>query len=313
MSDLIESVAVAIITCNRPAGLEKLLSALMRLKFPHFPAIKLTVVVVENGRKLQAEGQVEHYRAQGLNVVYTHEPTPGISYARDCAMRLAIRLGEYIAFIDDDEYPEPGWLDALLSCSIKYDAPVVRGPIFPVFPAGVPQWAEAGGFFERERHPTGANTKYCASNNVLMNSELLLRSGVHFDFHFALTGGSDTLFFLQLRESTGVEVVWCDEAIVKEDIPANRVSVEWIIRRATRVGSTMPHYDAIIGNVRFFRLRWVLHGIAHLLIASLMWGIGLFRGEVERIRARREFAMGIGMIRGSFGSEINEYQERHRE
>ena len=311
MSDLIESTTVAIITCNRPAGLAKLLSALMRLEFPHFPTIKLTVVVVENGRKLKAEEQVECYRAQGLNVVYAHEPIPGISYARNRAMDLAVGMGEYFAFIDDDEYPEPNWLDALLCCSIKYEASVVCGPVIPVFEEGVPLWAEAGGFFDRGRYVTGHNTKYCASNNVLMKSDFMRQSGIRFDSDFALTGGSDTLFFLQLRESTGVGTVWCDEAIVKEDIPGDRVSVGWIIQRSIRVGSTMPNYDAIIGHVRFFRLRWISHGIAHLLIALFMGVPSLFRGDVERIRASREFGLGAGMIRGSFGQVLNEYEGRH--
>jgi len=311
MSELIESVTVAIITCNRPAGLEKLLSALIKLEFPHFPTLKLTVVVVENGRKLKAEEQVDCYRAQGLNVVYAHEPTPGISYARNCAMDLAVGLGEYFAFIDDDEYPEPNWLDALLCCSIKYEASVVCGPVIPVFPLGIPSWAESGGFFLRKRYLTGTEMKYCASNNVLMKSDFMRQSGIRFNSDFALTGGSDTLFFLQLRETTGVGTMWCDEAVVKEDIPADRVSVAWIIRRSIRVGSTMPQYDAIIGHVRFFRFRWILHGIAHLLIALFMGVPSLFRGDVERIRASREFGLGAGMIRGSFGQKINEYQERH--
>jgi glycosyltransferase involved in cell wall biosynthesis len=273
--------------------------------------MRLTIVVVENGRKLEAEEQVERYRVQGLDVVYAHEPTPGISYARNCAMDLAIGLGEYFAFIDDDEYPEPNWLDALLWCSQEFEAPVVRGPVIPVFSAGVPLWAETGGFFLRKRYPTGTAVVYCASNNVLIRSDLIRRAGIRFDDHFALTGGEDTLFFLQLREKTDVKIVWCDEAVVMEDIPEERVSVAWIVRRATREGANMPHYDAILGRVRFFRLRWISHGVMHLMLALPLWVLGLFQGEVERVRCRRKLALGAGMIRGSFGQKISEYQERH--
>jgi glycosyltransferase involved in cell wall biosynthesis len=311
MSELIKSLAVAVITCNRPAGLEKLLSALKQQKFPHFPAMQLTIVVVENGRKLEAEGQVERYRDQGLDVVYAHEPTPGISYARNCAMDLAIQRGNYFAFIDDDEYPEPNWLDALLWCSQEFEAPVVHGPVISVFPAGVPLWAEAGGFFLRERYASGTEVEYCACNNVLIRSDVIRQAGVRFDAHFALTGGEDTLFFLQLCEKTGVKIVWCDEAVVMEDIPQERVSVAWIVRRATREGANMPHFDATLGRGRIFRLRWILHGMAHFLIALLKSGFSLFQGDVARIRVRREFALGVGMIRGSLGMEVNEYQERH--
>ncbi len=311
MSELIESVTVAIITCNRPAGLEKLLSALMQLEFPHFPTIELSVVVVESGRQLEAEEQVARYRSQGLKIVYGFEPISGISYARNHAMDLALGLGEYFAFIDDDEYPDPNWLDALLWCSQEWDAPIVRGPVIPVIAEGSPHWGEAGGFFLRERYTTGTDAVYCACNNVLMCSHLIRESGVRFDGRFALTGGEDTLFFLQVREETSAKIIWCNEAIVMEDIPNERVVVAWIVRRATREGANMASYDAILGRVRFFRLRWISHGLIHLMLALPLWLLGPFQGEMERIRCRRKIALGVGMIRGSFGQVINEYEGRH--
>jgi glycosyltransferase involved in cell wall biosynthesis len=311
MNVRIQSVAVAIITCNRPEGLEKLLSALMQLEFPHFPAIELNILVVENGKKLKAEAQVERYRAKGLDVIYAHEPKPGLSTARNCAIDLAMECSDYFAFIDDDEYPQPDWLDCLLCCSKQYESPVVHGPVIPLFPLGAPSWGERGGFFLRGRYPTGTETTYCSTSNVLIQSKFLRESAVRFDDHFTLTGGEDTMFFMQLREQTSVKIVWCDEAIVMEDIPADRVSVAWIIRRATREGANMPHYDVILGRARFYRLRWIFHGVMHLILALPLWGIGLFQGEIQRIRSRRKFALGVGMIRGSFGHTINEYQERH--
>ena len=305
------SVTVAIITCNRQAGLEKLLSALLQLRFPTFPTTQCRVVVVENGAKLAAEAQVKRYRERGLDVIYAHEPTPGISYARNRAMDHAMHMGEYFAFIDDDEYPDPVWLDALLSCAISTNASVVRGPVLPVYPEGAPAWAEAGGFFRRERFPTGTVVKYGACNNVLIRSELLRDSGLRFNARFALTGGEDTLLFLQLCEQTKVKIIWCDTAVVFEDLPLDRLSSAWLVRRVMREGANMPQYDAVIGKSRFFRLRWTLQGLAHIATALPLQVRSLFGDELQRIRSRRELALGVGMIRGSFGGEINEYGERH--
>ena len=311
MSVRTPTVTIAIITCNRPAGLEKLLSALMQLRFPNFPSIECRVVVVENGTKLEAEDQVKRYRERGLDVIYAHEPTPGISYARNHAMDSAMKLGDYFAFIDDDEYPEPTWLDELLSCAISRNAPVVRGPVLPVYPEGAPAWAEQGGFFLRGRFPTGTEVKYGACNNVLIRSELLRDAGLRFDPRFALTGGEDTLLFLQLSEQTKIKIIWCDSAVVFEDLPLDRVSVLWLLRRAMREGSNMPQYDAVLGKRRFFRLRWILQGLVHIARALPLRCVGILGDELQRIRSRRELALGIGMIRGSFGGEINEYGERH--
>lgn len=311
MSIKIRSVAVAIITCKRPHGLSKLLSALTCLEFPDFPDIRFRVVVVENGVKLEVEGQVDHYRAAGLDVVYAHEPTPGISYARNRAMEIALECGEYFAFIDDDEYPAPGWLNALLKCALFARAQVVRGPVLSVFPPEAPDWVKVGDFFRRERHPTGTVVIYGASNNILVESALVRRDGLRFDHHFALTGGEDTLFFMQLYRRTGVEVIWSDEAIVYEDIPMSRISRKWLARRASREGSNMPQYDAVLGGKALFRLRWAVQGMAHMVIALPRWFLSFASGELQRVCARCEFSLGLGMLRGSLGGEINEYSDRH--
>ena len=311
MSNSVKSVAVAIITCKRPTGLEKLLSALMRLEFPDFSDIRLRIIVVENGEKLEVEGQVESFRAAGLDIIYAHESTPGISYARNRAMDIALPCGEYMAFIDDDEYPSPNWLNALLGCALSCQAQVVRGPVVPVFPVEAPKWVEVGGFFKRKRHPSGTAVSYGASNNILIKSSLLREDGLRFDHRFALTGGEDTFFFMQLQLRTGVKVIWSDEAIVFEDVPMSRISESWLARRACREGSNMPHYDAALGGKAFFRLRWFAQGVAHMLIALLRLCLSLVSGELQRVGARCEFSLGLGMVRGSIGHEINEYADRH--
>lgn len=311
MDNEITLVTIAVITCNRPAGLGKLLAALSCLEFPHFPEIALRFVVVENGRKLEAEGQVDQYREAGLDIVYAHEPTPGISYARNCAISLAMEQSHWVATIDDDEYPEALWLDELLRCAQQYNTSVVRAPVVSVYESEIPAWAKVEGFYERERFATGTIMKYCASGNVLMRSELLREAGIRFDSRFALTGGEDTLFFMQLQKKTGEAIVWCDSAIAYEDVPAERVSVPWLLRRSKREGSCMPQFDTVLGGRRLFRVRWVFHGIAHLLIGLLTWLLGCFSGEPKRIRGRVSFALGMGMIQGSFGKQINEYSERH--
>lgn len=307
-------VSVAIITCNRPDGLEQLISALTRLEMPDFPSTNVRVVVVENGRKHAVTVKlVERYRAGGLEVSYAHEPTPGISYARNCAMAHALHESDFVAFIDDDEWPSPLWLNDLLSCAMALNAPVVCGPVLPVFAEDAPNWAEQGGFYARKRFETGTEVKYGASNNVLIRSEFLRESGLQFDSRFALTGGEDTLFFLQLKQRMGLHVVWCDSAIVFEDVFPERVSTAWLMRRALREGSNMPQYDAILGKARGFRLRWILQGGAHVLLA-LPWYLFSCLGnqQIQKKRSCRKLALGVGMIRGALGAEINEYSERHQ-
>ena len=305
-------VSIAIITCGRPAGLEKLLTAISCLKCPNFPELQLRVVVVENGRKELAQAQLELFRDAGMDAFYAHEPRPGISYARNMAMQLAMPESDYVAFIDDDEYPGPHWLNALLLCSQHHSASLVCGPVIPILPFDAPDWAIHGGFFMRERYPSGTNVPYCASNNVLIHTQLLRDSEIRFRSEFALTGGSDTLFFLQLCKLHSIQPTWCDHAAIFEDISSARVTPSWLKRRAGRGGSNMPRFDAVLGGVPYYRLRWCVHGLYHVVVAFFLRYLRLSRSEVSRMNSHLRFAMGLGMIRGSLGQVVDEeYAERH--
>ena len=54
--------------------------------------------------------------AEGLDLRLLVEPVPGISAARNRAFAASEAAGiTLLALIDDDEWPEPGWLAALLA------------------------------------------------------------------------------------------------------------------------------------------------------------------------------------------------------
>ena len=313
MQASIQLVTIAIITCNRAWGLSKLLRELMLLRMPDFPSAKLNILVVENGHRQRSTlSLVEHYRHAGLRIDYFHEPQQGISYARNTALRHALKHSDYIAFIDDDEWPTPIWINELLKCAVEFQAPVVCGPVLPVLPSSAPRWARQGGFFNRQRYTTGTPISYGATNNTLILSAALRRSGLSFDPRFALTGGEDTLFFLKLTEQTNRAVVWCDTATAYETIEPDRMSVRWLFRRAMRVGANMPHYDSAMGKGRLCRLRWALQGGAHVLLAlpRSAWAY-LLRSDVRRVESLRELGLGLGMLLGAWGGSIQEYTERH--
>lgn len=94
-------VAVVVPTHQRPAQLERLLDALDGVEWPG----DRQVVVVDDG----SEPPVRVDRS-GVRVV--RQPNAGPAAARNRGWRSVD--GEIVAFLDDDTWPEPGWLRALL-------------------------------------------------------------------------------------------------------------------------------------------------------------------------------------------------------
>ncbi|HEX6911670.1 MAG TPA: glycosyltransferase, partial [Longimicrobium sp.] len=147
-------VAVCVPTHRRPESLRRLLLALDAQALPA-PAPEVEVLVVDNDAAGSARAVAEAC-APLLRwpLRYAVEPERGISAARN---RLAALAGgaEWLAWVDDDEEPEPGWLAALLRAAAAHGADAVAGPVLPRFAAPPPPWVLRGRFFHVPRPATG--------------------------------------------------------------------------------------------------------------------------------------------------------------
>lgn len=80
-----------------------------------FPREEFEVILVLNGCKESYDASIREYIAahQELNWNYIQTDAPGVSNARNLALD-SIR-GEYVAFIDDDDFVSPTYLEELFS------------------------------------------------------------------------------------------------------------------------------------------------------------------------------------------------------
>ena len=99
---LATGVTVAVCTRDRPADLERCLTALALL-----PADGQEILVVDSASRTDATARV--CDAHGAR--YVREERPGLDRARNRALIEA--QGSIVAFTDDDAAPDPGWLRAL--------------------------------------------------------------------------------------------------------------------------------------------------------------------------------------------------------
>lgn len=301
-----ERVTVIVLTYRRPDDLKAALPLLLEA-VAAWPGAEL--LVVDNDTTPSAEQTVRDLDHGQLR--YVHEPRPGIASARNRGLAETAD-SEVVVFIDDDERPQPGWLAALMALYRSSGAQAVAGPVLSVFEGDLDPWIVAGRFFERRRHSTGTSLAVAATNNLLLDRAFVEAKQLSFDEAFGLSGGSDSVFTRQLVKSGG-QILWCDEAVVVDVVPAARATRGWVTRRAFRMGNTEARAQihvatGLAGQARERGLA-LARGLARVAAGAAEGLIGLVTGrQAARAHGKRTFLRGAGMVLAAFGYSYFEYR-----
>ena len=221
-------ISVCICTYKRPDLLKRSLEALGALETGGL--FTYSIIVVDNDRAESGRATAEAFAAaSSVELKYCPEPRQGIAMARNKAVASA--TGEYLAFIDDDEFASKEWLLTLLQTQREYKSDGVLAPVNPFFDVGAPQWVIDGGFYDRPVHPTGMVLPWakCRTGNVLLKRELF--AGDEQPFRPECLSGEDQDFFRR-QIAKGRVFLWCHEAPVYEVVPAVRWKRGFLVRRA---------------------------------------------------------------------------------
>ena len=298
-------IAICIGTFQRPQLLQRLLAALSELRFRRISTPTITVIVVDNDLARTAEEICEGVDLP-WTIRYVSELRRGIARVRNRAIREA---GDFdvLVFIDDDEIPDPRWLDELLATQAQFSADVVAGPVLPIFNESPPEWVRTGGFFDRPIFATGDLIERCSTNNVLIRKNVF-ESVSGFDERFNLTGGEDTHFFSQVRRA-GYSMVWTREAIVRESVPPERANIEWILRRGYQSGNSWVLCELALDSRR--RIWWMrfVKSLAHIVNGTAAFLLSLPSGKAATVRSLRRICLGVGMLAALLGHRFLPYQD----
>lgn len=259
-----------------------------------------SVVVVDNDQAESARPVVETIAAHcPFRVAYCVEPRQNIARARNKAVEQA--SGEFVSFIDDDEFPIKRWLVTLYEACLNFQAAGVLGPVKPYFDEAPPAWVIKGKFYERPTYPTGLviDWRKGRTGNVLLRRHVLTEYTQPFRPEFR--NGEDQEFFHRAIKR-GHVFVWCDEAVAYESVPRLRWNRKFLLRRALLRGAMEPQTPG-------FGVR----DVAKSLVAVTAYGVSLpfalLAGQDKFMRVLVRLCDHLGKLLAVVG--INPIQEQY--
>jgi succinoglycan biosynthesis protein ExoM len=296
---------ILIPTFRRPQGLAKALACLDRLQTD----ADVTIVVAENdpsggeGREVvRLHAPRSRFAIQSIDVAQR-----GVSQVRNALIAAALATPgvDFVALLDDDEWPDPQWLQQLLDMQHRTGADIVGGTMLPAFAAEPPEWARQLELFRQEQ-PDGPVDMVWGTCNVLLTRPILERMAAPwFDPQLGLTGGEDMEFFTRAKVE-GASFAWAAAALMHEDVPESRVRLGWVFRRAFRIGSTNALVQRRWRYGRFGRPLILAKAIGHLAAASFLF----LRHALDaggRMEALSLAARSLGEMAGRLGIRYREY------
>ncbi|MEL7105812.1 MAG: glycosyltransferase family 2 protein [Pseudomonadota bacterium] len=233
MSVFADKITVAICTYQREA-LTDTLASLAAQVLPK--GMTFAVLVIDNDAAPSAQSRVEMFAQKAaLDIQYVHCPLGNISIARNGA--LDATDARFVAFIDDDEIAEPGWLAALMTTQRSTQADVVLGPVKATYDQTAPGWMRR--LDVHSTAPVDVNGTICTgySCNVLIDRASDALADLRFDLGLGRSGGEDTAYFTHAYRQ-GARFALAASAIVREKVPPARAKLSWLARRRFRSGQT---------------------------------------------------------------------------
>jgi glycosyltransferase involved in cell wall biosynthesis len=295
-------IAICIATYKRPTLLLNCLNAIAKLVIPD--QHQLFVVVVDNDHEQSARSTIQNLKNSNLrNLSYHVETSRGIASARNRLLNEAIDAkADFIAFIDDDEFPKPDWLITLFNALLKYSADVATGPVIALTEEGAAISTTEG------KYKTGKIPRKVSTNNVLFKNKLIKEDKLTFDLRLNFCGGEDFDFF-EKSSIKGNQHVWADGAIVFETIIKERTTTKYLFYR---------HFTGGINNVVQYRfsngiLKSWLHFLLKILgkiigaMLSLLTFIVTFNKE-KLEKSIVKFASVIGYLSGLLNIIVERYK-----
>ena len=121
MPESTPKITVVIPAYNIETLLEKCVGSVAK---QDYPKDKLEIIVVDDGSTDSTGALCDELASKYENVTALHKENGGSSSARNLGLKHA--SGDYIGFVDSDDYVDPRMYRELAEAAVKYDADMVQ-------------------------------------------------------------------------------------------------------------------------------------------------------------------------------------------
>ncbi len=236
---------IVICTHNRASSLHAVLQQLEALRSPR--SVRWSVLVVDNASTDETPAAAETFRARGqLRLRYVCEDTLGLVWAR--LRGVTESAADWIAFVDDDNLLEPGWLEAMAGAIEAYpDAGGLGGRVCL-------QWTKTPKpafhhfgycFAEQELGPEPKAVHSLVGAGMVVRRAALQATGwtqaplIADRTGTSLVSGGDAEIALRLR-GAGFELRYVPGAVMQHLMPPERARFRYLLRIAWALGVSEP-------------------------------------------------------------------------
>ncbi len=305
-------VSVLVCTRDRPDQLIRCLKSLLDLDFHSFE-----IIVVDNGSKNFSIPDLSFSRPTR----FFSQPVPGLSYARNLAVRQA--RGEFVAFLDDDAVVAPGWLKFSIR---RFEDPLVHCVTGRVIPLQLEtKWQrkilQSGWFPDSEDPQQFDQTNFNAITTTAGNGcNFLVRKSFFANHEFSKIFGAGTpvggkedhyLFYEVIR--SGFRIFYEPTAVVYHEYPATEVQYrKKVLQYCTAHGAYLIKFLFSEKGYRLWTLKYLARKIIFLgkngpgvpagfrVLGMLLGPLALLRSTVLA-RKNRDLALRDASLLASSG------------
>ena len=179
-----------------------------------------------------------------VNLRMVDEPRKGLSYGRNCG--IAAAKGQFVAFIDDDETIDKGFVSAYIDLFYNHSAFAAAGALKVCYETARPKWMShytekmiANPIDLGSKITTITRTIVPAGGNMAFNKEVFNIYG-YFDTNLGrqgetLLGGEENEFFDRIR-NLGERIFYTPKAVAYHHISDRKLTAEYFDKLSYGVG-----------------------------------------------------------------------------